>query len=178
MTHANGTHANGPAGGAAQAHRKSRRPAADRPGSASASRPARLAFTLDLSTGAVIRIETVGAADERRDLSEGERLALSSGAGEEPVEALIERAFEAGIACMLRDEEDEGPDDAAEADLRRLILKPLMDDGPAAGLMRRDVVERAIVETLIRHGLRPRPDEAGPARDERAGPTAPLGPDA
>jgi hypothetical protein len=91
------------------------------------SRSHRLAFTLDANTGEIIKIESADSAGQRRELSETERLDLakeSRGAG---VEALLERAFEAGIGCLL-DEEDKKEDEGEteeEAGVRQILLHPL-----------------------------------------------------
>jgi hypothetical protein len=65
----------------------------------------------------------------RRDLRDDERASLSAKAAP-TLDALIERAFEAGIACVLgvqaRHAEVEETDE--EADLRRALLVPLMEN--------------------------------------------------
>ncbi|MDG2570778.1 hypothetical protein P7L87_24820, partial [Vibrio parahaemolyticus] len=93
------------------------------------------------------------------------------------LEQLLEQAFEAGIACVLGGEDESvgAREPKEEADLRRILLKPLIDESPAARLMRRDVLDRAIVETLIHHSLKPRSksSEGGPAKEpgpDRAAP--------
>jgi hypothetical protein len=67
------------------------------------------------------------------------------------VEALVERAFEAGIASLL-DGEDGKEDEREtedEAGVRRILLKPLMQRTFAARALRREVLRRAIVQSLI-----------------------------
>ena len=59
--------------------------------------------------------------------------------------------FEAGIASLL-DEEDRKEDDREtedEAGVRRILLKPLMERTFAAGALKREVLRRAIVQSLI-----------------------------
>jgi len=67
------------------------------------------------------------------------------------LEAIIEQAFEAGIACVLgdgveRDEEQESKDDAT---LSRLLLMPLMERTPAHGLQQPEVLGKAILASAI-----------------------------
>jgi hypothetical protein len=118
-----------------------------------ATRPKRLAFTLDLNTGQIIRVEGVDAENMRHDLSQTEMTVLRSDTGRPRVETLLEEAFEAGIACILGGGSDETTETDGDAGLRQMILKPLMDDSAAARLMKSDVLNQAIVETLIEHAL-------------------------
>jgi hypothetical protein len=112
----------------------------------------RLGFTLDTSTGEIIKIESGDSAGQRRELSKTERLELakeSRGAG---VEALLERAFEAGVASLLDDEDgkEEESETEEEAGVRQVLLQHLMERTFAARALRREVLRQAIVQTLIR----------------------------
>ena len=66
-----------------------------------ATPPQRLSFTLDASTGEIIKIENVDSAGQRHELSKAEKQDLARERLGVGVEALLERAFEAGIACVL-----------------------------------------------------------------------------
>ncbi|MHB2209264.1 hypothetical protein [Methylobacterium sp. CM6257] len=126
-----------------------------------AARPDRLAFTLDLSTGQITCVEGVDADGVRRELSETEMADLRGGLRRAKIETLLEEAFEAGITCVLGGgDPDEPPETSDDTDLRQTILKPLMERSAAARLMRSDVLDQAIVESLIDHALLRRP--AGP----------------
>jgi hypothetical protein len=113
--------------------------------------PRRLAFTFDASTGEIVKAENVDSGGQRRELSKAEKQDLAkehSGAG---VDALVERAFEAGIASLL-DDEDSKEDEREtedEAGVRRILLKPLMERTFAARALKREVLRRAIVHSLI-----------------------------
>jgi hypothetical protein len=116
-----------------------------------ASPPRRLAFTLDASNGEIIKIENVDSAGQRRELSKTERQDLAKEGRGVSVEALLERAFEAGIASLLDDEdtkEDESETED-EAGVRRILLQHLMERNFAARALRREVLRQAIVQTLI-----------------------------
>ena len=140
-----------------------------------ASRSPRLAFTLDAGTGEIIKIESADSAGQRRELSETERLDLakeSRGAG---VEALLERAFEAGIGCLL-DEEDKKEDEGEteeEAGVRQILLQPLMERTFAAHAMRREVLRQAIVQTLIRDIVSSGGSESEPPKAQKSDRAAP-----
>jgi hypothetical protein len=139
------------------------------------SRSHRLAFTLDANTGEIIKIESADSAGQRRELSKTERLDLakeSRGAG---VEALLERAFEAGIGCLL-DEEDKKEDEGEteeEAGVRQILLHPLMEKTFAAHAMRRDVLRQAIVQTLIRDIVSSGGSESEPPKAQKSDRAAP-----
>lgn len=151
------------------------------PGSSSheTSRSDRFAVTLDAKTGTIIQIEGIDSTGARHELSKDEKAKLARDNGRVGLEELLEQAFEAGIACVLggEDESVEAKEPDEDADLRRILLKPLIDESPAARLMRRDVLDRAIVETLIHHSLKARSksSEGGPPKEpgpDRAAPQA------
>jgi hypothetical protein len=139
------------------------------------SRSHRLAFTLDANTGEIIKIESADSAGQRRELSKTERLDLakeSRGAG---VEALLERAFEAGIGCLL-DEEDKKEDEGEteeEAGVRQILLQPLMERTFAAHVMKREVLRQAIVQTLIRDIISSGGSESEPPKAQKSDRAAP-----
>ena len=111
----------------------------------------RLAFTLDADTGEILKYEAVDAAGGRRELSQNERLELAKIRRGEAVEDLIERGFEAGLACLLGGAD--GPEDESEteedASFRRALLRPLIEKSLVARALRRDALRRAIVRSLI-----------------------------
>lgn len=161
--------------GTAGTSRKGRGQGAQRSPPQPAARPDRLAFTLDLNTGQITSVEGVDGDGVRRELTEAERADLKSGLRRVRVETLLEEAFEAGITCVLGDGgPDEAPEASDDADLRQIILKPLMERSAAARLMRSDVLDQAIVETLIDHALSRRPDGPnGAPQDPRSNRAAP-----
>jgi hypothetical protein len=99
------------------------------------------------------------------ELSDKEKTNLAKEEGTATLEDMLEQAFEAGIACVLGDEGDDPPESAKDADLRRLLLRPLIEDGAAKRLMQRDILSRAALTTLIRNAAALAPDgEISPAR--------------
>jgi hypothetical protein len=119
----------------------------------SASWPERLAFTLNTSSGEILELECVDSAGHRNELSADEKADLAKESHELDLEALMEHAFEEGIACVLGDEDKNASETKEDADLRRILLKPLIEASSAAKLMRREVLRRAIVQTLIRDAI-------------------------
>jgi len=142
---------------------------------APSSRPQRLAFTLDAGTGEIIKIESSDSAGQRRELSKAERLDLAKETRGAGVEALLERAFEAGIASLL-DDEDRKEDDSEteeEAGVRQILLQPLMERTFAAHAMRREVLRQAIVQTLIRDIVSSGGSESEPPKAQKSDRAAP-----
>ena len=115
----------------------------------SASSPKSLVFTLDTSSGEIFKLESVNSAGHRNELSANEKADLAKKSRELDLETLIEQVFEAGIACVLGDEDKDASEANEDADLRRILLKPLIEASSAAKLMRREILRRAIVRTLI-----------------------------
>jgi hypothetical protein len=110
-----------------------------------------LVFTLRPKTGEILKIEGVDAARNRRELSKTEIAELAKQTAGPSVEALVERAFEAGIACLLDGEN--GKDDEAEtedeAGVRQILLKSLIEGSAAARTIGQDARREAIIRTLI-----------------------------
>jgi len=126
-----------------------------------------LTLTIDAKTGHIVKIESVDSKGARHELSDEEKANLAKERSKATVEAIIEQAFEAGVACVLggSDGEDDPPESTKDADLRRLLLRPLIEDSPAKRLMQPDTLSRAILATLIQNSTSSRPDrESGPAR--------------
>jgi len=132
-------------------------------------------FTIDASTGQVVRLEAEDASGERHELSDEEKASLARAGTAGDLEQFVERAFEAGIACVLGGgPEDKAEEPADEAELRHLLLTPLIEHSPARRLLQREVLNRAILETLIHHAMKaPTAAESSPAtglQSERAAP--------
>jgi hypothetical protein len=112
-------------------------------------------FTLDASTGRVVKFETLDATGVRHELSDEEKASLVQ-EGSERLEEALEEAFEAGIDCVLGENgHDETEESDQDAQLRHLLLTPLIKDSPAKRLLQREVLGRAILGTLIQHSVKP-----------------------
>ena len=107
-------------------------------------------FTLDVTTGAVVSVEKIESGGARRALSDEDAQQLA-GTARETIEGIVERAFEAGIACVLGSDADDAEETDDDAPLTRLLLEPLIDRSAARRLMRREVLDRAALASLIRH---------------------------
>jgi hypothetical protein len=136
-----------------------------------------LAFTLDTSTGDIIKIENVDSAGHRRELSKTERQQLAKDRPGIGVDALVERAFEAGIACVSDDDDSDEDDKESkdEAGVRRILLNSLMERTFARRALRAEVLRQAIVQTLIKDGIgfgQPESEHPKPHKSDRTGPKA------
>jgi len=120
-----------------------------------------LSFTFDTKTGSVVKIEKVDSAGARHELSEADktRLAKLYENGGIQLEDLLEESFEAGIACLFggKHAHEAEQESAEEAELRRLLLLPLMEHSPAGRLRQPDVLGRAVLASLIRRSIAPPP---------------------
>ena len=124
-----------------------------------------LTVTIHAKTGQIIKIERVNGPDARHELTAEERASLAKESG---LEAIIEQAFEAGIASVLGDggeeedlEEEDSIESEKDANLRQLLLRPLIENSAAKRLIRRDVLSRAILKTLIDQATGSRPGSRG-----------------
>ena len=118
-----------------------------------------MTVTIHAKTGQIVKIEGVDSAGRHHELSDEEKTNLAREKSKATLEDIIEQAFEAGIACVLGDEDgkDDSPESAKDADLRRLLLRPLIEDGAAERLMQRDLLNRAMLTTLIQNSTSSRP---------------------
>ena len=119
-------------------------------------------FTIDASTGQVVKFEALDASGAHWELSEEERANLTNEGSPELEEALAQ-AFEAGIDCVLGgdDQQDDGEESAQDSELRHLLLAPLLEHSAAKRLLQREALNRAILGTLIQRSVKPTPAAAG-----------------
>ena len=139
--------------------RKTGEPSAETPGAKRATSGPDLSaglvsFTIDVRSGRIVKLEAVGPGGERRELSPEETFRLATQRGS-TLEDVLERTFEAGISSVL----DGAPLEEAETEteeelkLRRLILRPMIEKSAAGRLMKREVLGRAILGTLIKDAM-------------------------
>jgi len=115
-----------------------------------------LTFTIDASTAQVVKLEAEDASGARHELSDEEKASLTQAGNAGDLEQFVERAFEAGIACVLGggEPEEKAEEPADEAELRHMLLTPLIEHSPARRLMQREALSRAILGTLIQHATK------------------------
>lgn len=141
---------------------KSEQPEATKPARATAVRADQpvhrlmtVTITIDADSAEVVRIEGVDATGSRHELSDEEKASLMKERHEERLGALVEQAFEAGIATVLGQEEEETTEETPEdAELRRELLAPLLERSGLGHLTERTALNRAILGTLIEHSMK------------------------
>lgn len=151
---------------------KSRQPEAakaDRPAAAKTGRTAAVradqpvpklmavTVTIDADSADVVRVEGLDSTGARHELSDEEKASLmKEGRRDERLGAVVEQAFEAGIACVLGDgeEEETTQESPADAELRHMLLAPLIERSAVRQLTERAALNRAILGTLIEHSMR------------------------
>jgi hypothetical protein len=127
-------------------------------------------FTIDATTGQVVKFEALDASGAHRELSDEERASLVHD-GSERLEDALEQAFEAGIDCVLgsEGEQDDSEESAQDSELRHLLLAPLIEHSAAKRLLQREALNRAILGTLIQRSVKPTPaPTAGPEANRGA----------
>lgn len=128
---------------------------------ANQSSPPLLTFTIDAKTGEVVKFEGMDESGERHELSEEEKAHLAKEGGGDKLEAIVEQAFEAGIACVLGGGDTaQAQESEQDAELRHLLLVPLIEHSMASRLMQGEVLNRAILGTLIQHSMKAGGDTA------------------
>jgi hypothetical protein len=125
--------------------------------------PDLLTVTIHAKTGQIVKIERANGPRAHHELSDREKTELAKVSGKATLETIVEQAFEAGLAYGLGDEgeEDDPMESEKDANLRHLLLRPLIENSAAKRLIRRDVLSRAILKTLIDHAPGSRPGARG-----------------
>jgi hypothetical protein len=125
-----------------------------------------LAFTIDASTAQIVKLVSLDASGASHELSEDEKASLATAASKDRLAGVLEQAFEAGIACAMGEgvaedlaedvAEDKAKESEEDAELRHLLLKPLIEHSAAKDLMKPEVLNRAILDTLIEQSMKSR----------------------
>ncbi len=117
------------------------------------------AFTIDANTGQITKLEKVDSAGTRRELSEHDKASLQAC---KSLEAIVEQAFEAGVDCVLgnEDEKDEAQESEDEVEVRRILLLPLMERSRILTLLQPNVLARAILAMALQQVTAPHSSEA------------------
>jgi hypothetical protein len=126
-----------------------------------------LLVTLNPTTHDVVKVERLGRAGQRQELSEQESAELAGGDELDDVLGAVQEAYEAGVAQGL-DEDDDG--DEADEDL--VILELLLDRPNRVGQPGRDTRRAVLHRLLLRRLLRRRLLHTPTASQQRRKPIA------
>jgi hypothetical protein len=130
------------------------------------------AFTIDASTGQITKLEKVDSNGGRRQLSEQEKAGLQASKSRHTLEAIVEQAFEAGIACALGsdDEKDDAEESEDDAEVRRILLMPLIERSRILKLLQPNVLVQAVLATALQQVTAPHSSEAsGSSPQQKSG---------
>jgi hypothetical protein len=120
-----------------------------------------LTFTIDARTGQIVKLESLDESGAPHELTDEEKATLAQEGSGDRVEEIVEQAFEAGIACVLGGGDGaQTQESEQDAELRHLLLLPLIERSMAKRLMQGDVLNRAILGTLIQHSMKAGGDTA------------------
>ncbi len=112
-------------------------------------------FTVDARTAQIVKFESLDSSGARYELSDDEKVSLAREGSSDGLEDLVEQAFEAGIACVLGEEgRSETKESEEDAELRHLLLTPLIEHSLAKRLLKGEVLNRALLGTLIQHSMK------------------------
>jgi hypothetical protein len=131
--------------------------------------PSLFAFTIDASTGQIGGLEKVDGAGARRLLTDQDKASLQASRSWLTLESIVEQAFEAGIACVLGngDDRDEAQELEDEAEVRRTLLRPLMERSRTMTLLHRGGLGQAILATALQQATTPHASEAEGAPEQQ-----------
>ena len=117
--------------------------------------------TINTAMGGIVRVERVDKAGKRQEVTDEEWAKLAGEDEVEDMETALEEAFEAGIAVLLGDtqEEDEAYEDDEERALRRVLIGGLLRRS-----IRRRILQRILVSRLLHRGA-PKAGISGKSRN-------------
>jgi hypothetical protein len=113
-------------------------------------------FTLDAATGQVVKVEKLDAAGTRRKVPD-RQVKILVRKERARLEEAIEEAFEAGINCVLGEngEQHEAQETEQDAELRHVLVAPLIEHSSASHLLKRETLDRALLGSLIQQSTNP-----------------------
>jgi hypothetical protein len=124
-----------------------------------------VAFTIDAGTGHVDRVEIIEGDGARRELSGQERAELIRPGDGPTLETIFEQSFLAGIDSVLGDDGEDEPQSDMEQALVHGLVQPMIERSAARGLLRREVLRKAVLQALVQDASTP-PPQAGGLRPE------------
>jgi hypothetical protein len=112
-------------------------------------------FTIDADSAQIVKVEALNKRGRRRELSDEDKAHLLRERSDARLEDMLERTFEAGIACALGDEtaQEGQPETDEDVELRHLLLARLIEHSEVGDMLRSEALNRAILEALIQHSI-------------------------
>jgi hypothetical protein len=116
-----------------------------------------LVVTFNAAKGEIVKVEKVDKTGKRQDFTEEECATLAGQDEVDEVEAALEEAFEAGVAVVLGDEDEQYAEDNDDEEraLRQLLIGRLLRRHPVRRrLLHQLLVRRLLLRRLLKRGLR------------------------
>jgi hypothetical protein len=112
--------------------------------------PDLFALTIDAANGRIVKLERLDAAGAHQALTGEDKARLARIKAGATVRRLVEQAFEAGIECVLGEDGETQPTESkVDDELSSMLLQSLVERSRARHLIDSEVLNRAIVGTLI-----------------------------
>jgi hypothetical protein len=113
-----------------------------------------LVVTFNAAMGEIVKVEKVDKAGKRQELTDEECAKLAGQDEVEEVEGALEEAFEAGVAVVLGDEDEEDYDDEERA-FRQLLIGGFLERHPLRHrLVHQLLLRRLLLRRLLKRALR------------------------
>ena len=113
-------------------------------------------FTVDTAKGRIVTVESVDSDGTRRPLTAEDKTKLSRSQPAMPLRKLVEQAFEAGIEYVLGEEAaQDTPETKEEGEFSGKLLQTMLESSSKVNqLVKGDVLERTVIDTLITHAAK------------------------
>jgi hypothetical protein len=136
-------------------NRRATSPKEPKPKAADSTAARFFVFTIDADSAQIVKVETLNKRGKRRQLSDEDKTRLLRERNGDPLEDMLERTFEAGIACALGAEtaQESKPETDEDAELRHLLLARLIEHSDARDMLPRNALNRGFLEALIQHSI-------------------------
>src|SRR5436190_11338882 len=106
-----------------------------------------LVVTFNAAMGEIVKVEKVDKAGKHQELTEKECAKLAGQDEVEEIEAALEEAFEAGVAVMLGDEQEEYAEDYDDEEraVRQLLIGAILERHPVRKRLLRQLLLRRLL---------------------------------
>ena len=116
-----------------------------------------LVVTFNAAMGEIVKLEKVDKAGKHQELTEKECAKLAGQDEVEEIEAALEEAFEAGVAVVVGDQDEQYAEDNDDEEraLRQLLIGAVLGRHPVRRrLLHQLLLRRLLLRRLLKRGLR------------------------
>jgi hypothetical protein len=133
----------------------------ERESSGSRREPSRLAsaeeteqLVVTVTSGEIVKLERVDKAGKREEISDEETAKLAGEDEVEEIETGLEEAFEAGIAAVLGEDDEDGEEQALEQLMMSGVVRPAVLHRLRRRFLRRLLLRRLLRRRMLKRRLR------------------------